>query len=396
VHGSWLPILRTGWVVLSILTLSTFIASLPVYFANEQITYTLGYSAFLLALNIFVTLVWFVVASLIFWRKSNDWLALLVSLMLVTQGVNGIISSLGAIPLVLQVPVQTVNVLAFFLLFLVFSLFPTGRFVPRWMGWLAVPFLALQVVGALNLISSSSSYILFYLLLWYCFLGSLVISQIYRYLSVSSRTERQQAKWIVFGVLATYLIELGFAIYFSFFASSVQTGSLADLLLSPLGNVAPIFIPLSFGFAILRYRLWDIDIIINRTLVYGTLTALLALVYFGSVIGLQSLLRGFTGEGNQIAIVGSTLLIAALFQPLRHYIQNSIDRRFYRYKYDAARTLKTFSVILREEVDLDQLGERLLTVVEETMQPSHVSLWLRTPEWSNARKTRRLPQIDES
>jgi hypothetical protein len=169
------------------------------------------------------------------------------------------------------------------------------------------------------------------------------------------------------------------------------------VILIPIGNVVPILIPLSFGFAILRSRLWDIDIIIHRTLVYGTLTVLLAMVYFGGVIGLHSLVHRLTGQvlDSPLVIVGSTLLIAALFQPLRHRIQNTIDRRFYRRKYDAVRTLEAFSADLRNEVDLNTLTEHLVAVVQETMQPTHISLWLRNPEPSDRRNTRLLPPIDE-
>jgi hypothetical protein len=125
--------------------------------------------------------------------------------------------------------------------------------------------------------------------------------------------------------------------------------------------------------------LWHIDVLINRTLVYITLTGTLAVIYLGLVLVLQYLLRDFLG-GNQLAIVGSTLVIVLLFQPLRHRIQMLIDRRFYRRKYDAARTLAEFSVVLHEEVDLTHLSERLIAIVEETMQPTQVSLWLRQPE----------------
>jgi hypothetical protein len=143
-----------------------------------------------------------------------------------------------------------------------------------------------------------------------------------------------------------------------------------------------LLIPVTVGIAVLRYRLYDIDVLINRTLVYGTLTVLLALVYFGLVIGLGSLVRLLTGQLSQspVIIVASTLVIAALFQPLRRRLQAIIDRRFYRRKYDATRILAAFSTTLRNEVDLNQLREELVAVVQETMQPSHVSLWLRKPQ----------------
>jgi hypothetical protein len=136
-------------------------------------------------------------------------------------------------------------------------------------------------------------------------------------------------------------------------------------------------IPVAVGIAILRYRLYDIDLIINRTLVYGSLTAMLVAVYVGSIVLLQGFLRALTGQESQLAIVASTLAVAALFNPLRHRIQGFIDRRFYRSKYDARKTLETFSAKLRDETDLDALSDDLVKVVRETMQPAHVSLWLR-------------------
>ncbi len=136
-------------------------------------------------------------------------------------------------------------------------------------------------------------------------------------------------------------------------------------------------IPISAGIAILRYRLYDIDVLINRTLVYGLLTATLLLVYLLLVFGGQHLLASFFGPNNAVVLVVSTLIVAALFQPLRQRVQQLVDRRFYRGKYDAAQVVARFSETLRQEVNLDQLSEHLITVVRETMQPAHVSLWLR-------------------
>ena len=140
------------------------------------------------------------------------------------------------------------------------------------------------------------------------------------------------------------------------------------------------------GIAILRYRLYEIDLIINRTLVYGLLTATLVLFYFGSVTALQYLFSLLAGQDNTLAIVATTLAIAALFMPLRRRIQSFIDRRFYRRKYDAAKTLEEFGTKLRDETDLEKLCEDLAEVVDETMQPSHISLWLRPISSSKSQK----------
>ncbi len=134
---------------------------------------------------------------------------------------------------------------------------------------------------------------------------------------------------------------------------------------------------MAVGIAVLRYRLYDIDILINRTLVYGSLTLMLALVYFGGVVGLQAALRVSTGQESTLAVVASTLAIAALFNPLRRRVQGFVDRRFYRRKYDAAKTLTAFNARLRDETELDELSGAVVGVVRETMQPAHVSLWLR-------------------
>ena len=181
--------------------------------------------------------------------------------------------------------------------------------------------------------------------------------------------ERQQLKWFVYTVA---LVVVGFlAALLGFGQHSVAWN---------IGIAAFNFLPIAAGIAILRYRLYDIDVVINRTLVYGVLTGILALVYSGGVVTLQALFRSLTDQGSQLAVVASTLAIAALFVPLRRRVQAFVDRRFYRRKYDAAKTLETFSVKLRDETDLEALNYDLVEVVKETMQPAHVSLWLRPPD----------------
>jgi hypothetical protein len=184
--------------------------------------------------------------------------------------------------------------------------------------------------------------------------------------------ERQQLKWFVFAG----------AVFCAAFATGPVLWSLPPSpetawvwpVLFLLGVGA---IPVATGIAILKYRLYDIDLVINRTLVYGALTMTLAGVYFGSVVLLQGAFRGLTGQESQLAVVASTLAIAALFNPLRRRIRAFIDRRFYRRKYDAKKTLDTFGVKLREETDLGSLSDELVAVVRETMQPEHASLWLK-------------------
>ena len=205
--------------------------------------------------------------------------------------------------------------------------------------------------------------------LYFAFLFASAASLVVRFRR-SGSVERQQIKWLAFAALA---IPVWFLTNAPIEAASRTLFIVVDAL------VVSTLIPLAAGVAILRYRLYDIDVVINRTLVYGSLTAMLAFVYFGGVTATQAIFRALTGQEQQpqLAVVVSTLVIAALFTPLRRRIQSFIDRRFYRRKYDARKTLDDFSAQLRNETDLNALSDDLVGVVRETMQPAHVSLWIR-------------------
>ena len=283
------------------------------------------------------------------------------------------------------------------LLVLLLLLFPTGSFVSRRWRLVGVAALALATAwaaalaldpgplynfdsipnplgidaagGVLETVASLSSVALSLLVI------GAALSMIARYRRADV-VERQQIKWLAaaagFGaVMVLALTTLSLAVDDDRGAWEVITSILAFLAIAAL--------PIGAGIGILRHRLYDIDVVIRRTLVYGALTASLALVYVGSVLLLQLLLRPLTEESD-LAIAGSTLAVAAVFRPLRSRVQAAVDRRFYRRRYDAARTLEAFSSRLRDELDLDALGGELRGVVRETMQPGHVSLWLREAE----------------
>jgi hypothetical protein len=204
-------------------------------------------------------------------------------------------------------------------------------------------------------------------------LALLAAISMFRRLSRASEVERQQIKWFAYAAAVAFsggIVQHNLSVALN--ASWVWW---VGFVLSTVGLFG---IPISLGVAILRYRLFEIDLIINRTLVYGSLTGLLALFYFGSVTALQYFFSLLTGQGNTLAIVASTLAIAALFSPLRRRIQGFIDHRFYRRKYDARKTLEEFGSRLREETDLEKLCEDLAEVVDETMQPAHLSVILRS------------------
>ncbi len=270
-------------------------------------------------------------------------------------------------------------------------LFPTGRLPSRRWRWLARLTVAYILAGVITAAFSPGAYLgslgpirnplgiegftQIYRAVLYTLTPGLFIaaaSSLFVRLRRAVGVERQQLKWLAYAAagfaIGIILINIPIAIdtprWYEWAANAVFVA------------VTP-GVPIAMGIAILRYRLYDIDLLINRTLVYGALTAMLVALYFGGIILLQWVFVLFTGQKSTLAVVASTLLIAALFNPLRKRIQSFIDRRFYRRKYDAARTLEAFSTKLRDETDLEALDKDLVGVVKKTMQPSHVSVWLR-------------------
>jgi hypothetical protein len=410
-RGRRLILARVVWVTVVSLLVALFLARLPAYYTalqtvctgamcgaqptpdSAQVLQKLGlsvsaYAAFTLALTIALAFVCFTLGAVIFWRRSDDWMALLGALAVVASvALNNNVfamdmsSAWGWLAMVLFVLGTGMS-----LLFL--SLF-AGRFVTRWARWLLLCWPVAAFVYFMFMYSP------FYTLVWLAALGLLFIAQVYRYRTAASPLQRQQTKWLLFGGSVAVIIAVGLTVLPYLFPSLGQAGSFYQLVTATAYIVILFIVPLCVGLAILRYRLWDIDIIIHRTLVYSTLTFMLAAVYAVSVFTLESLTGGLPLiRGNQLAIFASTLLIGLLFKPLHDRTRAQIDRRFYRRKYDAARTLAAFSATIRDEVDLNQLCAKLTAVVEETMQPAHVSLWLCPPKHYLEETPRALPFID--
>jgi hypothetical protein len=256
--------------------------------------------------------------------------------------------------------------------------FPNGRFAPRWVFWLFLLSCAVFSVGFVDFVfpfiaTNAFLNILLSILGLLTGFPLVLFILIYRYSSVLNARERKATKWVIYSVSVFILLSI---VGRTVIAAITPADSLWFLLVNTMGffgcgiNIAGLFM------AILYANAFDIDTIINRSLVYGSLTVTLALVYLGLVFGGQTLLTGLIGQDNGVIIVISTLIVAVLFQPLRQWIQRTIDRRFYRQKYDAARALQKFSAILHQEVDLTRLCDQMVSVVQETVQPEQISLWL--------------------
>ena len=388
----WLRIL---WLLGLLASIGVLIASLPGYFARpaaadpsgaltalSQVGVWLG-----VILSLSAALSSLALACLLFWKKANEPMALFLSFFLLAYGIvlSGPLEAFleywqpQAPYLGLQLQTLFFGVPAMVLVLV----FPNGRFEPRW-SRIVVPlaalvfFLMLAIDFEESLKLSTLRAQIVNLVGYGLFLFALGI-QAYRYRRVYTPVERQQTKWVVYGTLL-WIVLLGVSSIPYYYLLNLPPDTPRPWWASFAGaswwlglNV----IPVAFTLAIMRSRLWAIDVLIRRTVTYSILTGLLALTYFGGVVLLQSLFAVVGGQRSELAIVASTLAIAALFLPLRRRVQNAIDRRFYRKKYDAAKTLAEFGQTARDETDLEKLTARLVEVVQETMQPAHVSLWLK-------------------
>ncbi|HEV8193930.1 MAG TPA: hypothetical protein VGP82_20970, partial [Ktedonobacterales bacterium] len=357
--GPWRYVARALWLALALPCVAVFIISLPPYYQQLQDTCAdstscpinpllPGHEHALLNLILTVTFaaIWCGIGFFVFWRRSDDWLALLAAFLLATFDLT--IAGNPPAALVSEYPnlALPLNLLFFpgqASLGVFFLLFPSGRFVPRWT--VVVLPLAVGEAFSYTVPSLSSPFNLENwpqwptLVLTIALYGASAWGQIYRYRHMSTSVERQQTKWVLLGLAATLVAG------FTFTAIGVLVPTLDDLVGTELWNlglpIAAVLIPIAIGFSVLRYRLYDIDILINRALVYGSLTAILAAVYVVGVVGSQAVIGSLThtdgSRESPIVIVITTLVIAALFQPLRHRLQATVDRRFYRSKYDAER-----------------------------------------------------------
>jgi MFS family permease len=409
-HGRWLLLARISWWGLALLSLTFFMSGLPeryealtlhwfiinpappavVQEGLDQLGLTPGlYAGYGLALYVARATVFYLAAGLLFWRRPGERLALLVSCLLLALPVGdedpAVLHAMAADEPLRAVIGKLVETVGFTLVLWLVFLFPDGRFRARWTRAVAIVWL-LAGVGTLFLPGSPIDMSSWPTALAAAFIPACAVlavaAQVWRYRHISSLVERQQTKWFALG-LAIVLTEFAIGSELTNYAPLAWPAAapsrlvLTDLILHTVHNLAFLAIPLTLAIAVLRHHLWDIDRLINRTLVYLILTIGLLGVYLVLVLMLGGMMRAVTGQNSSVVTAASTLVVAALFRPVRTLVQSHVDRRFNRRKYDAARTIEAFSARLRDLTELATLDQELRGVVTETMQPASVSLWMR-------------------
>lgn len=327
---------------------------------------------------VFFSALWTAVGAIIFARKSRELMAVVVAffLMLFPTSWDGLLSGLARAAPIYAFPTQIISILTTLALPMFLSLFPDGRFAPRWTRWVALvaaanslfPVVFPETTEALSGPQSIIA-ILSYLVL--------IGAQVIRYRRYSSREDRTRTRLVLFGLAASGIFLVAIL---SFLGGLLNFDDVFTNVASQITyQVALGMIPLSIGVAILRHRLFDIDIVIRRTVAYAIISAALAIIYLGANIVAQGIISALGGQRNEVAIVASTLAVAALFSPVRRRVQDAIDRRFNRQRYDADKIVADFAEYAARETDLAALQARIVGVVAETIQPKQVSLWVRQP-----------------
>ncbi len=387
-HGRALTLALAAWGVLVLITLTVLALAMFLLVrpdavpAGTDLPYLVATGSAAQLVSWSLSLVYLALGIFIFWRRPNELVPLLVSAFLIACSMllTPRLAEAGALlnverPAKTEYEIQQILLVA--ILAPVMILFPNGRLAPRWTRWILLAVIPWEILTVLlPELQTSPADLSLLALLWSLSIAlPAMATLIYRYGRVMTVAERQQTKWVVIGFAAWI------AWLFLVVTPLGMIGSRGGTLIGAVNGIAwllgSLIVPVTMTLAILRYRLFDIDLVIRRTATYSLLSGVLAFVYFSSVVVLQQLFRTLTGQTSEIAIIVSTLAIAALFVPLRRRIQIIIDRRFYRRKYDAQKVLAEFARTARDETDLQKLTERLIDVVDETMQPESVSLWLK-------------------
>jgi signal transduction histidine kinase len=403
-HGNRLSIIRAASIVAGLLSIGVFIANVP---ANYEAILSLlctgplcnhptqdsvrfvqqlqalglsvqAYALYYTVFNIIFVCIYFIVAIILFWRRSDDWMALFASFFLMTFAINFSSNTLVATPNLLYKFVEFLGAAS---IVVFFYLFPTGRFVPRWTRWLSIGAILYWGFKYFLPPSPSNPYnnIIFSAFWFLVFVGAMVIAQVYRYLRVSNNLQRQQTRWVVFGVsiaIGGYIISV---LLFGLLYSSASRSPLADILFNTATYLLLLLIPISIAFAILRSRLWDIDIIINRTLVYGILTASVVGLYVLVVGGLSTLLQV---RGSLIISLLATGLIAVLFQPLRARLQSAVNRLTYGERDDPYRIISRLGEHLEATLVPDAILPTIVETVAQALKLPYAAIELQEGEQS--------------
>jgi signal transduction histidine kinase len=396
-----LSLFRAGWLVIAALAIILLTASIPVVYRESQrvcvedpcVTGQLsiegnqtlrdlgisinGYAVYWTALGVISTLIWFAIGGAIFWRRSDDWVAVLVSLMLIAAGSLGATNTLAQSDLIWRYPALLLNSAAFVTLIIVFYIFPDGRFVPRWTRWLAVTVILLELPYAFFPDTPLNPDWWSWHFGTVVFLGILVspvMAQIYRYRRISNSIQRQQTKWVVAG-LATALVGIASFIFVGLISGAhTQSGLLAYIVFPTFYTVWLLFIPLSFAIAVLRYRLWQIDVIINRALVYGTLTLMVVGTYIIVLGYLGTLLRT---ERNLLVSLVAAGVVAVLFQPVRERVQRWVNRLIFGHRDEPYVVIARFGQQLEESPTPDAVLPMVVKTVAEALKLPFVGITLR-------------------